>query len=36
MAMTRAIRSFSWIELEGRSALSWQALIEMEAQEDAL
>lgn len=36
VAMTRAIRSFSWIELEGRSALSWQALIEMEAQEDAL
>ena len=30
VAMTRAIRSFSWIELEGKQALSWQSLIETE------
>ena len=30
VAMTRAIRSFSWIELAGRSKLSWQFLIEQE------
>lgn len=31
VAMTRAIRSFSWIELEGKQNLSWQNLIETEA-----
>ena len=30
VAMTRAIRSFSWIELEGKNALSWQSLINRE------
>lgn len=30
VAMTRAIRSFSWIELEGKNALSWQSLISKE------
>lgn len=28
VAMTRAIRSFSWIEIEGKRNLSWQNLIE--------
>ncbi|MPM52734.1 RecBCD enzyme subunit RecB [bioreactor metagenome] len=28
VAMTRAIRSFSWIELQGKNNLSWQSLIE--------
>lgn len=36
VAMTRAIRSFSWIELAGRSNLSWQLLIEQEGGSDAL
>lgn len=27
VAMTRAIRSFSWIDLQGRRGLSWQSLI---------
>lgn len=31
VAMTRAIRSFSWIELQGKNPLSWQTLIGMEA-----
>ena len=31
VAMTRAIRSFSWIELQGKNTLSWQTLIGMEA-----
>ena len=31
VAMTRAIRSFSWIEIQGKQNLSWQNLIEMEA-----
>lgn len=31
VAMTRAIRSFSWIEIEGKQNLSWQNLIETEA-----
>lgn len=30
VAMTRAIRSFSWIDLEGKNALSWQNLISKE------
>lgn len=30
VAMTRAIRSFSWIEIEGKRNLSWQNLIEKE------
>ncbi len=30
VAMTRAIRSFSWIEIEGKQNLSWQNLIETE------
>ena len=30
VAMTRAIRSFSWIRVEGKQTLSWQNLIEME------
>lgn len=30
VAMTRAIRSFSWIEIEGKKNLSWQNLIETE------
>lgn len=30
VAMTRAIRSFSWIVLEGKKSLSWQKLIEAE------
>ena len=30
VAMTRAIRSFSWIELQGKQNLSWQNLIETE------
>ena len=28
VAMTRAIRSFSWIEIQGKQNLSWQNLIE--------
>ena len=28
VAMTRAIRSFSWIDLQGRNSLSWQSLID--------
>ena len=31
VAMTRAIRSFSWIEIQGKQNLSWQNLIETEA-----
>ena len=30
VAMTRAIRSFSWIEIQGKKNLSWQNLIETE------
>lgn len=30
VAMTRAIRSFSWIEIQGKQNLSWQNLIEKE------
>ena len=30
VAMTRAIRSFSWIEIEGKRQLAWQNLIEAE------
>jgi DNA helicase-2/ATP-dependent DNA helicase PcrA len=30
VAMTRAIRSFSWIALEGKDNLSWQTLIQRE------
>ena len=30
VAMTRAIRSFSWIEIAGKQNLSWQNLIETE------
>ena len=30
VAMTRAIRSFSWIELQGQKGLRWQNLIEKE------
>ena len=30
VAMTRAIRSFSWIDLEGKNSLSWQNLISKE------
>ena len=30
VAMTRSIRSFSWIEIEGKQNLSWQNLIESE------
>ena len=30
VAMTRAIRSFSWIEVEGKRQLAWQNLIEAE------
>ena len=30
VAMTRAIRSFSWIAIEGKQNLSWQNLIETE------
>ena len=30
VAMTRATRSFSWIEIEGKQNLSWQNLIETE------
>lgn len=30
VAMTRAIRSFSWIEIEGKQNLSWQNLIKTE------
>lgn len=30
VAMTRAIRSFSWIDAEGKNALSWQNLIHKE------
>ena len=30
VAMTRAIRSFSWIELAGKNVLSWQSLIHKE------
>lgn len=36
VAMTRAVRSFSWIDLQGRAALSWQKLIEMGEQGNAL
>jgi len=28
VAMTRAIRSFSWIDLQGKRSLSWQSLID--------
>lgn len=31
VAMTRAMRSFSWIHVEGKQNLSWQNLIETEA-----
>lgn len=31
VAMTRALRSFSWIEIQGKQHLSWQNLIETEA-----
>ena len=31
VAMTRAIRSFSWIAMEGKQNLSWQNLIDKEA-----
>lgn len=31
VAMTRAIRSFSWVEIQGKQKLSWQNLIEAEA-----
>ncbi|MBQ8514251.1 MAG: UvrD-helicase domain-containing protein [Ruminococcus sp.] len=31
VAMTRAMRSFSWIEIEGKQNFSWQNLIETEA-----
>ncbi|MDD4510043.1 MAG: UvrD-helicase domain-containing protein [Oscillospiraceae bacterium] len=30
VAMTRSIRSFSWVEMEGKQNLSWQNLIETE------
>lgn len=30
VAMTRAIRSFSWVEIQGKQNLSWQNLIEKE------
>jgi ATP-dependent helicase/nuclease subunit A len=30
VAMTRAIRSFSWVEIAGKQNLSWQNLIETE------
>ena len=30
VAMTRAIRSFSWIAIDGKKNLSWQNLIETE------
>jgi len=30
VAMTRSIRSFSWVEIQGRQNLSWQNLIETE------
>ena len=30
VAMTRAVRSFSWIEVEKKQNLSWQSLIEKE------
>ena len=30
VAMTRSIRSFSWIEIQGKHNLSWQNLIETE------
>ena len=30
VAMTRSIRSFSWIEIQGKQNLSWQNLIETE------
>ena len=36
VAMTRAIRSFSWIEIEGKQTLSWQNLIETEAENHAV
>lgn len=36
VAMTRAIRSFSWIEIRNNSALNWQNLIEKEARGNAL
>lgn len=29
VAMTRAMRSFSWIAIDGKQNLSWQNLIEM-------
>ncbi len=31
VAMTRSIRSFSWVEVQGKQNLSWQNLIEKEA-----
>jgi ATP-dependent exoDNAse (exonuclease V) beta subunit len=36
VAMTRAIRSFSWIEISNNSTLNWQNLIEKEEQGNAL
>ena len=30
VAMTRAIRSFSWVSVEGKHNLSWQNLIQTE------
>ena len=36
VAMTRAIRSFSWIEISGNQTLSWQKLIETEAKNHAV
>lgn len=30
VAMTRSIRSFSWVEIQGKQNLSWQNLIETE------
>ena len=34
VAMTRAIMSFSWIELSGKTSLSWQSLIEKIGEEN--
>lgn len=34
VAMTRAIMSFSWIELQGKTSLSWQSLIEKIGEEN--
>ena len=30
VAMTRSIRSFSWVEIQGKQNLSWQNLIQTE------